>query len=99
MTSFLVSTGLDTLKLMIMMSVIIAPFLAYKRTRHVLVTMIRLTVRKAPKWAGPMIVVAQFVPTQIDDVIVFAIVLIPIMRHAHNRRLFARSARYAWNLG
>lgn len=98
MTSLLISTGLDTLRTMIIMTIVAAPFMAYSRTRHVIITMIRMTVRKAPPWASPMIVAAQFVPTQIDDVIVFAIVLVPILRHARNRALFARCARYAWNV-
>jgi hypothetical protein len=97
MTEFLISTGLDTLRTMIIAGLAVAPFMVYRRTRYVIIAMVRLTVRKAPRWARPMIVAAQFVPTQADDFIVFAIVLIPILRHERNRRVFARAARYAWN--
>lgn len=96
MITFLVSAGLDTLRTMIVCAIVAAPFLAYRRTRHVIIAVVRLTVRKSPPWARVMIVAAQFCPGQIDDVIVFAIVAYPILRHAHNRRLFARVARYAW---
>lgn len=96
MISFMISAGLDTAKAMGMAAAVLAPFMTYRRTRHVIITMVRLTVRKAPAWAGPMIVAAQFVPTQADDVIVFAIVLVPILRNERNRRVFARAARYAW---
>lgn len=97
MLHFLISAGLDTLRTMILTAVAVAPFMACRRTRHVIIAMVRLTIRKSPRWAGPMITAAQFCPSQIDDVIVFAIVLIPILRSARNRRVFARTARYAWH--
>lgn len=97
MTSFLLGTVIDTLRLLVIAAAVAAPLLGYRRTRRVLVTMVRLTVRKSPRWARPLIIAAQFFPGQLDDVAVFALVLVPILRTRHNRAVFARAARYAWH--
>jgi hypothetical protein len=97
MTHFLISTGLDTFRVMAYAACVVAPFMAYRRTRHVIVACVRFTIRHSPRWAAPVIVAAQFVPTQIDDVIVFAVLLGPILRNERNRRVLARTIRYAWH--
>lgn len=98
MIHFLLSAGLDTLRTMIYAAIVIAPFMIYKRTRHVIIALVKLTIRKSPTWAKWLIVIAQYCPTQADDVIVFAIVLIPILRHRLNRATYRRVISYAWNV-
>lgn len=97
MLALLISTGIDTLKMLAIVAIVALPLMTYRRTRRVTVAMVKLTIRKTPKSLRWLIVAAQFCPGQIDDVLVFAIVLIPILRNAHNRATFARTVRYAWS--
>lgn len=93
---YLMSVGIDTLWTMAYAATVVAPFMIYPRTRHVIVATVKFTVRHSPRWARPAVIAAQFFPGQLDDIVVFAVLVIPIMRHPRNRRAFARVIRYAW---
>lgn len=96
MTHYLVSAGIDTLRTMIIAAIVIAPFMAYPRTRRVIAATVKFTIRHSPRWAKPAVIAAQFFPGQLDDIVVFAVLVVPIMRHSRHRRAYWRIARMAW---
>jgi hypothetical protein len=97
MTHFLLSTLIETAKLAVMVTAFLAILMIHPRTRRVTVTTVKVTNRMAPSWAKPAMVAAAFFPGQADEIILVAILLIPILRNARNRRVFARSIQFAWN--
>jgi hypothetical protein len=98
MTHLLISTALDTARMLVMLTVLATPPVLYRRTRHVLVTMARLTIRKSPRWLAPALAVCAFIPGPVDELLVLVLATVPILRSARNRALFARTARYAWKV-
>ncbi len=96
MYAYLLSAAFDTLKLMAVSTLVTLLCLAYRRTRRLTFAMFRFTKRYAPRWAIPVLAVCGLIPGQADEAIVFVIILIPILRHAHKRRMLSRYARVAW---
>lgn len=95
--TFLVATAIDTAKLAACLSVLFAALMINRRTRRVTMAVIKYTNRHSPSWAKPAMVAAAFIPGQADEIALVAILLIPILRNARNRRVLARSISYAWN--
>src|ERR1700756_3325703 len=71
--------------------------MAHPRTRRVTVSVMRYSKRHAPRWLAPLLVACAFIPGPIDELLVIAAALYPVLKSAHNRRVFARTVSYAWN--
>jgi hypothetical protein len=99
MLHFLIRAGLDTLWATAWSCAVLAPFLAYPRTRRVIVLTARFIQRHAPWWAVPLMTACQFIVGPVDDVIALAVLAYPVMRSRRNRRAYARLARAAWRGG
>lgn len=93
---FVVSALIETGKLIAVTLAAFGVAMAYPRTRRASVALLRFTKRYSPRWALPMLTAAAFFPGQADEIVVVAIVLIPILRSAHKRTVFARYLQYAW---
>ena len=97
MLHYVFESLLETAKIVLVFSLIVAIPMCIPRPRHVLIAVVKFTVRKSPAWAGPAMVACGLIPGQADEIVLAAILLIPILRNGHNRRTLARSVRYAWN--
>lgn len=93
---FIVSALLETAKIFSVTLALFAVAMAYPRTRRSAVALLRFTKRYSPRWAIPVLTVAAFVPGQADEIVVIAIVLIPILANARKRAVFGRYLRLAW---
>jgi hypothetical protein len=93
---FVVSALIETGKLIAVTMVLFGLAMAYPRTRRSAIALLRFTKRYSPRWAIPVLTAAAFFPGQADEIVVVAIVLIPILRSAHKRTVFARYLQYAW---
>lgn len=96
MESFIISTLIETAKLAGVVSVAFGLLMTVRRTRRVTMATIKFTSRHAPRWAGPAMVAAALIPGQADEIALVAILLVPILRNARNRRTLARTVRWAW---
>lgn len=52
--------------------------------------------RHAPKWLVPVLAVCAFVPGPFDEVLVIAVVLVPVLRSRDARAEFKASVSAAW---
>lgn len=93
---FIVSALVETAKILSVTLALFAVAMAYPRTRRSAVALLRFTKRYSPRWAIPVLTVAAFVPGQADEIVVIAIVLIPILANARKRAVFGRYLRIAW---
>ena len=94
---YVIESLLETAKLLLLLTVVVAIPMCFPRSRHVLISVVKFTARKSPPWAGPAMVVCGLIPGQADELILAAILLIPIMRSAHNQRKIKRvPLAYAW---
>jgi hypothetical protein len=98
MGHYVLESLIETAKLVLLLTVVVAIPMCFPRSRHVLISVVRFTVRKSPAWAGPAMVACGLIPGQADEIVLAAILLVPIMRSAHNRKTLARTVRYAWNV-
>jgi hypothetical protein len=71
--------------------------MAYPRTRRVLAATWVFSKRHGPKWLLPAMGAGQFIPGQLDEVIIAAIALAVMLRTSGRRRLFRRYVSYAWS--
>ncbi len=99
MIHFLISAGLDTLRMTLWTCAVLTPPMSYPRTRRVIVVTARFIKRHAPWWATPLIVACQFIIGPVDDAIALAVLAYPVMRNERNRRTYARLVRAAWRGG
>jgi hypothetical protein len=72
--------------------------LIHPRTRRVTISVMRYSKRHAPKWLVPLLVVCAFIPGPLDELFVIGAALYPVLKSSHNRRVFARTVRYAWKV-
>jgi hypothetical protein len=93
---FIISALLETARILAVTLAVFAVAMAYPRTRRSSVALLRFTRRYSPRWAIPVLTVAAFVPGQADEIVVIAIVLIPILANARKRAVFGRYLRLAW---
>lgn len=96
MLAFIISALLETARILAVTLALFAVAMAYPRTRRSSVALLRFTKRYSPRWAIPVLTVAAFVPGQADELVVIAIVLIPILANARKRAIFSRYLRLAW---
>jgi hypothetical protein len=96
MHALLISALWETLKLTLALTALLLAAMCYRRTRRVSFALLRFTLRYAPKWALPVLTACAFFPGQADELIVAAIILIPVLRHARNRRVLRRYVAVAW---
>jgi len=95
--AFLISTGIETGKLIALGSVLFGCLMINRRTRRATMATIKFTNRHSPSWAKPAMVACAFFPGQADEIVLVAILLVPILRNRKQRALFGRTLRYAWN--
>lgn len=77
-------------------AVLVGLLMAHRRTRRVTVTVMRFTLRHAPRWGKWLLAAAAFFPGQADEAIVIPVVLAFILANARNRRVLCRQVAYAW---
>ena len=90
-TAFFLGTTLVTV------SAVGAAAMLHPRTRHVTVAVTRFALRHSPRWLLPLLAVAAWIPGPVDEIVIIAVALWPVLRSARQRRLFLRTVRYAWN--
>lgn len=93
---FVVSAAIDTGKVIGASLVIVGALMAHPRTRRVTMATVKYVNRHSPAWAKFALVAAGLIPGQADEFVLVAILLFPILRNEFNRRVFARTIRYAW---
>jgi len=93
---FIVSAAIDTAKVLVASLLVVGVLMAHPRTRRVTMAIVKYVNRHSPTWAKYVLLVCGMVPGQADEFIVVAILLFPILRNGFNRRVFARTIRYAW---
>ena len=98
MLHYILASLIETAKLTVVLTLVLSIPMCYPRSRHVIVATVKFVVRKSPWWAVPIMWICGLIPGQADEIVVAAILLIPILRVAHNRRTLARTVRYAWNV-
>lgn len=54
------------------------------------------TVRHAPKWLLPVLAACLLIPGPLDELLVIAAILVPVLRSAGNRRELAAMVSAAW---
>ncbi len=97
MLAFLLSAAIDTAKMVAILTALFGALMLTRRTRRATMAVIKFTNRHSPRWAKPAMVAAAFFPGQADELVLVAILLVPILRNHKQRALFARTIRYAWN--
>lgn len=94
---FIVSAAIDTAKVIAVSLVIVGALMTHPRTRRITVATVKYVNRHSPTWAKYVLLACGMVPGQADEFVVVAILLVPILRNGFNRRVLARTIRYAWN--
>lgn len=94
----IVSGLIETGELMGGLCVLFAVPMCVPRSRRVVMAVMAFAKRYAPKWLVPVMAVCAFIPGPVDELIVIAAVLFPVLRNARNRRTFRRYVSYAWNV-
>jgi len=93
---FIVSAAIDTAKVLVASLLVVGVLMAHPRTRRVTMATVKYVNRHSPTWAKYVLLVCGMIPGQADEFIVVTILLFPILRSEFNRRVFARTIRYAW---
>ncbi|HZZ17145.1 MAG TPA: hypothetical protein VFE08_14420 [Candidatus Sulfotelmatobacter sp.] len=70
--------------------------MAHPGTRRVTFAIMAFAKRRAPRWLLPLLAVCAFIPGPVDELLVVGAALYPVLKSAHNRRVFARYVSYAW---
>lgn len=94
----IVSGLIETVKLMLILCAVCAVPMVPRRSRRVVMAVMAFAKRYAPKWLVPVMGVCAFIPGPLDELIVIAAVMFPVLRSARNRRTFRRYVSYAWNV-
>lgn len=95
---FIIGALLDTLRIVILMTIVLGALMVHPRTRRVTCAVIKFTNRHAPAWAKPAMIACAFFPGQADEIVLVAILLFPILRNSRHRRTFMRAISYAWKV-
>lgn len=96
MLALVMSSLRDAILPVLALTALFGALMIHPRTRRTTMAVIKWTNRKAPKWAGPAMVAAALIPGQADEIILVAILLVPILRHAGNRRTLSRIIRHSF---
>ena len=67
-----------------------------RRTWRVASAVTRFAVRHSPKWLVPVLAVCLAIPGPVDELVVLAFILAPVLRSRENRAELAASVRAAW---
>lgn len=94
--TWLIVPLIETAKIAIIGALLFGALMVNGHTRRVTFAVIKFTMRHAPRWAYPVMVAAALFPGQADEILLVAILLVPILRKPRNRRVLARSVSYAW---
>lgn len=94
----IVSGLIETGELMLVLCLLVAVPMCIPRSRRVVMAVMAFAKRYAPKWLIPVMGVCAFIPGPLDELIVVAAVMFPVLRSARNRRVFGRYVSYAWNV-
>lgn len=87
----------DMIAPVIALSGLFAGLMAHPRTRRVTMALVKFTHRHSPRWAKPAMVACALFPGQADELVLVAILLIPILRNSFNRRVLARIISTQWH--
>ena len=69
---------------------------ALRRVWRVACAVARFAARHSPKWLVPVLPVCLAIPGPLDEAVVLAFVLAPVLRSRENRADLAASVRDAW---